>query len=123
MSAYEGSKMQEMDEDRKRHKQMFGKEKAAKNIVDAIQKDVENAQAARDAEIADDLMMLDRLKEFDLTEKDARLIRHLVGLPNGRGIPMLINWIQGRTGSCILHYDNKHVQKMPLTNFNERDTR
>lgn len=29
MSAYEGSKMQEMNEDRKRHEEMFGKKKAS----------------------------------------------------------------------------------------------
>lgn len=29
MSAYEGSKMQEMDEDRKRHEETFGKKKAS----------------------------------------------------------------------------------------------
>jgi hypothetical protein len=97
------------------------KNKRDLQLVESIEKDVAKAQATRDAEIANDIMMLDRLKEFDLTEKEIRSVRHLVGLPDGRGIPFLINWIQGRTGSCILHYDNKHVQKMPLRNFNERD--
>jgi len=93
-----------------------------KRLAENIEKDVKRAQQTRDAEVAHDMMMLERLSEFDLTEKDVRWIRHLVGLPDGRGIPVLVNWIQGRTGSCILHYDNKHIQKMPLKNFNERES-
>lgn len=98
------------------------KKSAEPKLIEAIEKDVEKAQTARNAEIASDLMMLDRLREFDLTEKDVRWIRHLVGLPDGRGIPLLINWVQGRTGSCILHYDNKFVQNMPVAKFNEINT-
>lgn len=97
------------------------KHKLEKQLIENIEKDFEKAQAIRDKEIADDIMMLDRLKEFDLTEKDVRWVRHLVGLPEGRGIPMLINWVEGRTGSCILHYDNKFVKNMPLRNFNEQN--
>lgn len=95
--------------------------KMKQNLADNIQKDVDKAQQSRDKEIERDIMMLDRLKEFDLTESDHRWIRHLIGLPDGRGIPMLCNYIQGRTGSCILHYDNKYIQNMPLPNFNERE--
>jgi len=96
------------------------KKKRDEQLVNNIMKDVEKVEAKRDAEIQRDFMMLDRLKEFDLTEKDVRWIKHLIGLPDGRGIPMLVNYIQARTGSCILHYDNKFVQNMPLGNFNER---
>jgi hypothetical protein len=99
----------------------YEKKKRERQLVENIEKDIEKAQASRDKEIADDLMMLDRLNEFDLTEKDLRFLRHLVGLPDGRGIPLLINWIQGRTGSCILHYDNKYVQNLPVGKFNERN--
>lgn len=96
------------------------RKKVEAQLLQNIEKDVEKAQAARDAEIAEDIMMLDRLREFDLTEKDIRWIRHLIGLPNGRGIPMLVNWVQGRTGSCVLHYHHRHIDKMPLRNFNNQ---
>lgn len=99
----------------------FEKKQRDSKLLKAIEKDVDKAQASRDAEIADDIMMLKRLEEFDLTEKDIRFIRHLVGLPEGKGIPMLVNWVQGRTGSCVLHYHNRHINNMPLRAFNDRE--
>jgi hypothetical protein len=97
------------------------KRKADQKIIEGIEAQAQQAQDKRDKDIERDIMMLERLEQFDLTDKDIRWIRHLVGLPDGRGIPILCNWIQGRTGSCILHYDNRYVQNMPVGNFNERN--
>lgn len=94
--------------------------KANRQLVENIEKDAAKAQEERDKEIAEDLMLLERMNEFDLTEKDIRFVRHLAGLPDGKGLPMLIKWIQGRTGSCILHYHGKYINNMPLSKFNER---
>lgn len=108
-------------EERHPHRTGSDKKPAEQKLIEAIEKDAEKAQQRRDEEIKRDMEMLDRLNEFDLTEKDIRWVRHLIGLPDGRGIPLLMNWIQGRTGSCILHYDNKFVQKLPVGKFNERN--
>src|SRR5262245_17069846 len=117
--------MSSHDHETEEYNRRFGvkeRKAAEQKLVEGIENAASNAQLARDKEIERDVMMLERLEEFDLTEKDIRWIRHLVGLPEGRGIPLLCNWIQGRTGSAVLHYDNKHVQNMPLGKFNERNT-
>jgi len=71
-------------------------------------------------EVADDIALLDMLTEFELTEKDIKWVKHLIGLPNENGIQLLLNYIQARTGSCILHYENKFVRKVTTKKFNEQ---
>lgn len=85
-----------------------------------ILKQGEKAQQSFDEDVKKDMLFLERMKEFDLTEKDVKAIKHFIGLPDGRGIQFLLNFIQARTGSAIAHYENKFINGMPLGNFNER---
>jgi hypothetical protein len=92
----------------------------ATRLGENILKQGEAAQQSFNKEIAEDMLFLERMKEFDLTEKDIRSIKHFIGLPDGRGIQFLLNYIQARTGSAIAHYENKFINGMPLGKFNER---
>lgn len=71
-------------------------------------------------EIKKDFIFLERMQEFDLTENDVKWVKHLINLPEGRGIKFLLNYIQARTGSAIAHYENKFINGLPLGKFNER---
>lgn len=73
-----------------------------------------------DESVKHDLMMLERMSEYDVSEKTKKFIRHILSLPKEKAEPMLINFIQGRTGSALLHYENKFVRKITTNPFNEQ---
>ena len=113
------------DHEGEEYNKRFGvhKRQQDEKLQKAISTQVDNVQSQRDKEIERDISMLELLKEFHLKENNIRWIRHIIGLPDGRGIPMLINYINGRVGSCVLHYDNKrHSKTTAHSNSVESDT-
>lgn len=66
----------------------------------------------KDPSIEHDIMMLERLEEYELSDETKKFIRHILSLPEDKREKMLFNYIQGRTGSVILHYENKYVRKI-----------
>lgn len=79
---------------------------------------IQDAKKHEPDEIKDDLIFLDRMLEFDMSDKEIKWVTHILTLPNA--INHLVKYIQGRTGSAIAHYDNKFNKKMKLPKFNER---
>jgi len=73
-----------------------------------------------DESVKHDLMMLERMSEYDVSEKTKKFIQHILSLPKEKAEPMLINFIQGRTESALLHYENKFVRKIITKPFNEQ---
>jgi hypothetical protein len=86
-----------------------------------ILKQSDKAKEEFNEDVKKDLLFLERMEEFDLTEKDVKFIKHIIGLPDGRGIQFILNFIQARTGSAIAHYENKFIHGLPLGKFNERN--
>lgn len=73
-----------------------------------------------DQSIEHSLMMLERITEYDISEKTKAFIRHILSLPKEKSEQMLVNFIQGRTGSVLLHYENKYGRKVTTKPFNEQ---
>lgn len=83
-------------------------------------KKAEQKPQTEDESVRHDLMMLERMSEYDISEKTKKFIQHILSLPKEKAEPMLINFIQGRTGSALLHYENKFVRKIITKSFNEQ---
>ena len=73
-----------------------------------------------DEGVKHDLMMLERVAEYDVSEKTRKFIQHIFSLPREKAEPMLINFIQSRTKNALLHYENKFVRNVTTTPFNEQ---
>jgi len=73
-----------------------------------------------DESVEHSLMMLERISEYDISEKTKAFIQHILSLPKEKSETMLLNFIQGRTGSVLLHYENKYVRKVITKPFNEQ---
>ena len=59
-----------------------------------------------------DVEMLKRLSDYELTEKQTKMIKHIFEkIPQENKEKILLNYIGSLIGSAILHYDKKYVQK------------
>lgn len=66
---------------------------------------------------ADDFKLLE---EYDLKEKIAKFVKHLLSkTPEGNREQLLVNYINSLIGSAILHHDNKYVKKLVVPEFKE----
>jgi hypothetical protein len=68
-------------------------------------------------DISHDLLMLERLQEYDCGEKTEKFLAHILSLNPDKALKLLRNYINGRTGSAIIHYENKYVRKIEQKPF------